>query len=584
MRNLKVMLKMVSGFGLIVIMTVVLATIGIVSFRQIDESTNEMVLIHDASSSANDVAAAHYQWYINLSNAVFMKTEFTGSLDSTACSLGKWKKSEYVLTTTDTNILNKIAQLDEPHDYIHKRAGDIVNFIKAGDYESAAEIFQNEIAPNVTKTISLLTEITDLYKTNSDKITEQGNAIESSATLIFIIFTFLVVIFSVILGFVIARGINRPLNRIKDIVVRVGETGDYNFTEETLKNLEYDATARDEIGQCALAFKHLLAHLTTVGNDLNYVASKNLDFEVSLASSTDVMGNALNTMISNLNETFVEITNISHEVAVSAGDIAGNSMQLAQAATEQTEAVSSLTRQIGEVAVKTGENTSMAENAAQFGNTIKQNAEKGSIQMQQMMDAVKEINDASASIGKVIKVIDDIAFQTNILALNAAVEAARAGEHGKGFAVVADEVRSLAAKSAEAAKETGSLIDNSITKAELGARIASETNTSLEEIVQGIMESSKILNVIATSSQEQTTAIKQIESGVGQVGEVVGLISKGAEVAANASNVMHTQSDALADFISHYKLHNHKAVKNSSLSKEQNINSFGTYNSKNDKY
>jgi len=182
------------------------------------------------------------------------------------------------------------------------------------------------------------------------------------------------------------------------------------------------------------------------------------------------------------------------------------------------------------------------------------NAEKGSTQMDEMMAAVRDINTASHNISKVIKVIDDIAFQTNILALNAAVEAARAGQHGKGFAVVAEEVRNLAAKSANAAKETGEMIQNSMDKAQLGSRIAGETASSLTEIVSGINESNRFVNEIARASEGQSVSIGQINTGIDQVAQTIQRNTATAQESAAASQEMSSQASLLQDMISQFKL------------------------------
>jgi methyl-accepting chemotaxis protein len=216
--------------------------------------------------------------------------------------------------------------------------------------------------------------------------------------------------------------------------------------------------------------------------------------------------------------------------------------------------VEQLSVSISNISEKIKTNAALAERAASVAGIIKGNAEKGSAQMDDMITAVGEITQASQNISTVIKLIDEIAFQTNILALNAAVEAARAGVHGRGFSVVADEVRSLASRSAEAARDTESLIADSIEKAELGASIANETAASLTKIVSGIVESNQIADEIASSSEEQSSGIIQVNSGLDQVTDVIHKNSDAANESRVISDDMSRQSTVLEELALWFKL------------------------------
>ena len=263
----------------------------------------------------------------------------------------------------------------------------------------------------------------------------------------------------------------------------------------------------------------LLVFINKVGDELRTVANGNLDVKVHVRSEHDIL-----------------------------------SQSLAQGAAEQSLTVQALSSSINEITDKTKDNATLAGKAAELASAIKTSAEQGNRQMGEMLKAVGEISSASQDISKVIKVIDDIAFQTNILALNAAVEAARAGQHGKGFAVVAEEVRSLAAKSAEAAKDTGTLISNSMEKAEHGAHIAKNTAESLVEIVNGINESNEIISEIASASEMQITGITHINSGINQVAKIVQQNSAAAEESAAAVQKLNAQSDKMKTMVSRFKM------------------------------
>ena len=335
---------------------------------------------------------------------------------------------------------------------------------------------------------------------------------------------------------------------------QLGTTGSMEFAPEIMASAMECSSWDDEIGVVARAFGGLLQHLGTIQNNLIAISEGNLAVDINILSDKDGMGNSVQKVVDSLSDMFQEISISTTLVSAGSKQIADGSQSLADGSVKQSSAVEQLSASISEIAQQTKDNANMAEKAAGLANMIMQNAEKGSRQMDDMIAAVKDINQASQSIRKVIKVIEDIAFQTNILALNAAVEAARAGQHGKGFAVVAEEVRNLAAKSAEAAKETGTLIADSAEKADLGTRIAGETAESLSEIVSGISESTLIVSEIAESSKQQSVGIEQINMGIDQVATVVQQNSATAEESAAASQEMSGQSANLEELISRFQL------------------------------
>ena len=310
----------------------------------------------------------------------------------------------------------------------------------------------------------------------------------------------------------------------------------------------------DEMGVLAEDFNQFIASTQEQVSVLSKMADGDLTSEVTPKSQDDILSHAINRMSGNTRELISDINNSAVQISTGAKQVADGASSLAQGSTEQAASIQELSASISQIAERTKENAYTAEKTAKLSATIKGNAEKGSRQMDDMITAVGEINEASKNISKIIKTIDDIAFQTNILALNAAVEAARAGQHGKGFAVVAEEVRNLASKSAEAAKDTGNMIQNSMDKAELGSRMAEETATSLGEIVTGINETSQLIAEIAKASEEQSDSISQINIGIDQVAMVVQQNSATAEESAAASSEMSDQSNILEQLISRFTL------------------------------
>lgn len=263
---------------------------------------------------------------------------------------------------------------------------------------------------------------------------------------------------------------------------------------------------------------------------------------------------ALHAIAANLNQTFTQISQSAGQVATGAEQVSDAAQELSQGAARQAESVERLSDSLSDIAQKANQAAENAADADRISTETTGEVERGRTQMQKMTRAIDEIHTSSDQIGKVIKTIQDIAFQTNILALNAAIEAARAGSAGKGFAVVADEVRNLAAKSAEAAKSTAHLIESSLRAVEAGTGIVDETAQSLEAIVGGVEKTSLLIREISEASGGQADAIREIAQHVDRISAVVQTNSATSEQTAATSEELNGQAQTLKDTLARIRL------------------------------
>ncbi len=318
--------------------------------------------------------------------------------------------------------------------------------------------------------------------------------------------------------------------------------------------LERYLKMEDEFGDMAKSFDEMVnAHRKKVAL-ARAIADGHLDTEVVLASDKDVLGEALKNMLENLNRLISMVHEAGVQIASGASEVSDSSQALSQGASQQASSLQQISSAMTQIASRTKTNAESASVASHLASDSCDLAYHANREMGKMLIAMEEISNSSKSVAKIMKVIDEIAFQTNLLALNAAVEAARAGRHGKGFAVVAGEVRNLANRSAQAAKETGEMIENSVISIKKGSEIAQQTSQALNNIVEASSKMSDLAREIASGSNEQAQAIAQINQGISQIEQVTQQNTATAEETAAAAQQLTSQAEHLKQALAYFTL------------------------------
>jgi methyl-accepting chemotaxis protein len=350
----------------------------------------------------------------------------------------------------------------------------------------------------------------------------------------------------------LVQDIRLPINETQEVLKKMSK-GDF---QTHINEGKYKGAFADIAKSANIASSNLRDYIQEISNTLSKMANKDLDIILTNEYKGDfrVIQDALNLIITNFNNLINDMLMSSEQVAIGSQSIADTATNLAQGATEQASSVQELTALVQTVASSNIDNVELIEESNSLIVATKESADIVDTEMKNLLSAMEEISNASARIGEVMDVIDDIAFQTNILALNASIEAARAGQYGSGFAVVANEVRLLASKSAESAQQITETIETSMEKTNTGSLIAKKTSEVVNEMNKQIGKVGRLSEQVEKASKEQNTMVKEITTGINQISQVVTDNSMTSEESAAASQQLASQSAVFQETVQQFKL------------------------------
>lgn len=531
---------------LVIIASGILIFSGMNRVKRYSKSTEEAMKIRSLVLTAEK---AHYSWVENLCSAVTLGTEFTGSKDYQGCVLGKWFYGSD-LSGVSSDILQLVEEMKPIHQAIHESAQTILD-VNQSDPEEARRIYQEVTKANVVKLVGILDQVAAITEEQvSDNESSLMSAVSMTELISFLTILVILVVCVLLLLYVIGS-IIEPLQTVTE--------SSRNLSEGNL-DFHIDVNSENEIGVLAdslnTSVQNLKLYISDITEVLDDMAAGNLGRESHIQYIGDFVQiqKAIGAISNELSQTMEQIHSSATQVDSGSNQVAVGAQSLAQGATEQASEVDNLQQMIEQITDQINNNAESAAITTEEADKVGEKITICNNQMHEMADAMEQISACSGEISKIIKTIEDIAFQTNILALNAAVEAARAGSAGKGFAVVADEVRNLAAKSADAAKDTTQLIEKTLQMVENGSNLTNLTQESLGSVVEGAELVTDQIKIISDASKEQEVAINRIKDSISQISTVIQSNSATSEESAAASEELAGQAQILKGLIGKFQL------------------------------
>ncbi len=551
LNNLNISKKMMIAFGITIVflaVSVLLALTQVENVKNnyqetIDTSVEFLTELEETEKEVNFIAMLLRQLALfGFDETVYNElAEPIATLNETL----EHMKGLYPFADSDlTNYINTIHQWET-------LADPIVNAVRSGDLDTASEIIQYDCTPAIQSVNQLGGALlVKMENYNADYIANLTST-TNITTIVIVIISGVAIGVAVFIAIAITKGITKPIIELEGAITA--------FSEGDLRHhISYES--KDELGQIAVAVRESQDILGVVLADIVSVTDNilkgNLDFSISRdypGQFTPIKTN-LNSLIDYMNNIMLQIRTMSVQVSEGSQQVSNASQMLAQGSIEQTSSVMELSSNIKSISEQINDNYEDAKAAGEMAQATTDAITLSNERMVLLMESMNEIDEQSKEISKIIKTIDDIAFQTNILALNAAVEAARAGSAGKGFAVVADEVRNLAAKSADAAKSTGALIESSINSINKGVSLAQDATSNSSIVVEQSEKTSSLMDKIIEASNAQSNAINQVTHAIDQISSVVQTNSATSEESAASSEELSSQSINMQNMIQRFKI------------------------------
>ncbi len=559
MKNLKIRYKLAVTLGAV---TAMLLFTGYSGFTSVSFLANIVESFYNGGYILSHTVIEAKGSVDNITNLlgppIFLEDDTSFNQSLSAVTENEQSFYEYTAAIAESNTSESVISLNSElvalMSDLQNHKAQLVTYMNNQDYQSASDLFlgdffatydkMNVIANQMSSEIHIFaeSEYNRVFQRESSTLIALGVIIAIGAALAIATIIYL------------TKSFSKPIAQANSAMASLA-AGDFN-------NINITYEGKDEFGEMANNIKSTINSLNDVIDDISSKLTKlsNGNFVIDTSNNDLYKGefaqinSSISIFVTNLSRILQQVSDAASQVSAGSDQVSAGAQVLAEGSSDQANSLQTLSTTVNDISMQVSANAENSNKASEMANGATHAVTGSNNQMQELMASMMDIDSKSKEISKIIKTIEDIAFQTNILALNAAVEAARAGAAGKGFAVVADEVRNLAAKSAEAAKNTTTLIQSSIQAINSGVNLAKSTADNMVAVLNGAQQTTELVSEISAATNEQAETIKQITMGLEQIFVVVQTNTATSEESAAASEQLSSQANLLKNLVSDFTL------------------------------